>query len=677
MLNLKFLPVQFSLFMIVGIVLGYYNNMSLNHIFIISLILFSFLSFFYYRAVSSFNLPLFFGLITGVLFVLIGILNITMYKPKNQKKHYTNIYRSDDKMILEIDKRLKTSLFYFKYQARVIQVGDEYTKGKILIQIKKEDCNDTIKTGQIIFTKSTLTKINKALNPNEFDYRAYMRKQGVFHQIKLEKGNYKRLEIKIESINEIAFHVRRKINQKLKKYNFSKENLSLINALLLGQRQDISIETFNNFRNAGAIHILAVSGLHIGVILLLLNFLLKPLDNIRNGKKAKIILVVICLWFYALLAGMSASIVRAVSMFTAVAIGLAINRPSSIKNSLVVSIFFLLLFKPLLLFDVGFQLSYAAVFFIVWINPIFKKIAEPKTKIIRYFWQLLSISFAAQIGILPLSLYYFHQFPGLFFISNLFIIPFLGLILGLGILLIILALVNLLPQVLADLYELIIGLMSDVVTVVSQQESFIFQNISFSLLLMGAFYILILTTINWLHYREIKPLFYLFSSIIIVQITLLYEKNQVQKTREFIVFHQVKKTLIGIRVGNKLNLYEQEDSLSTKGSRIINSYRLKYSHLQIQKKEAVKNVMSINSKKLLIIDDSGVYKYSSYKPDFVLLTQSPKINLQRLIEEFHPKMIIADGSNYKSYTLLWEKTSKKNNTKFHSTRDDGAFIVSH
>jgi len=219
--------------------------------------------------------------------------------------------------------------------------------------------------------------------------------------------------------------------------------------------------------------------------------------------------------------------------------------------------------------------------------------------------------------------------------------------------------------------------MSDIIAVISQQESFIFQNISFSLFLMGAFYILILTTINWFHHREIKPLFYLFSSIIIVQITLLYEKNQVEKTSEFIVFHQVKKTLIGVRVGNKLNLYEQEDSLSIKGSRIINSYRLKYSHLQIQQNEAVKNVMNINSKKLLIIDNSGIYKNSSYKPDFVLLTQSPKINLQRLIEEFHPKVIIADGSNYKSYTLLWKKTSKKNNSKFHSTGDDGAFIVSH
>jgi competence protein ComEC len=85
--------------------------------------------------------------------------------------------------------------------------------------------------------------------------------------------------------------------------------------------------------------------------------------------------------------------------------------------------------------------------------------------------------------------------------------------------------------------------------------------------------------------------------------------------------------------------------------------------------------MNIHSKKLLIIDNSGIYKNISYKADFVLLTQSPKINLQRLIEEFNPKMIIADGSNYKSYTLLWEKTSKKNNTKFHSTGEDGAFIV--
>ena len=260
MLNLKFLPVQFSIFMIVGIVLGYYINISVSYIFIFALMLFSFLSFFYYRAASSFNLPLFFALIAGVFFVLIGILNITMYKPQNQKKHYTNIYTSNDKMLLEIGSRLKPSLFYNKYQARVIQVGEMNTKGKILINLKKDDYEDSIKTGDIIFTNTRLIEVNKALNPNEFDYQTYLKKQGVYHQIKLEKGNYKRLEIKVKSIYEIAFHVRSKINQKLKKYNFSKENLSLINALLLGQRQDISRDTFNNFKNAGAIHILAVSG---------------------------------------------------------------------------------------------------------------------------------------------------------------------------------------------------------------------------------------------------------------------------------------------------------------------------------------------------------------------------------------------------------------------------------
>ena len=94
-----------------------------------------------------------------------------------------------------------------------------------------------------------------------------------------------------------------------------------------------------------------------------------------------------------------------------------------------------------------------------------------------------------------------------------------------------------------------------------------------------------------------------------------------------------------------------------------------------KKKEAIKNVMNINSKKLLIIDNSGVYKNSTFKPDFILLTQSPKINLQRLIEEFHPKMIIADGSNYKSYILRWENTCKDFNIRFHCTAKDGAFIV--
>ena len=159
------------------------------------------------------------------------------------------------------------------------------------------------------------------------------------------------------------------------------------------------------------------------------------------------IIVVSLLWGFALVAGFSASVVRAVTMFTFVAYALYLNRPSNTFNILALSMFFiLLLINPMLLFQVGFQMSYAAVFAIVWIYPLLQRLWFPKNVVVRKLWQLLSVSVAAQLGVLPISLFYFHQFAGLFFITNLAIVPFLGLVLGMGILVIILSLLNLLPD---------------------------------------------------------------------------------------------------------------------------------------------------------------------------------------------------------------------------------------
>ena len=225
---------------------------------------------------------------------------------------------------------------------------------------------------------------------------------------------------------------------------------------MLGQRQDISKEIYNSYTQAGAIHILAVSGLHVGIILLLLNFIFKPLIYFKNGNYIKLIVIVLILWSYAVIAGLSASVVRAVTMFTAVAIGMHLKRPTNVYNTLTISAFFLLLFKPMFLFDVGFQLSYLAVLAIVIIQPMLEKLWKPKFKLIDFFWKIFTVTIAAQFGIIPVSLYYFHQFPGLFFLSNLVIIPCLGFILGFGILIIILGLLNLLPNFLASTFGFVI-----------------------------------------------------------------------------------------------------------------------------------------------------------------------------------------------------------------------------
>ena len=139
------------------------------------------------------------------------------------------------------------------------------------------------------------------------------------------------------------------------------------------------------------------------------------------------------LWSFAIISGLSASVVRAVTMFTAIVVATSFKRQTNTFQVLVVSMFFLLICKPHFLFDVGFQLSYTAVFAIVWLQPLWKQLWNPQSWFLKQFWSLLTVSLSAQLGVLPLSLHYFHQFPGLFFVANLTIIPVLGIILILGI----------------------------------------------------------------------------------------------------------------------------------------------------------------------------------------------------------------------------------------------------
>lgn len=160
------------------------------------------------------------------------------------------------------------------------------------------------------------------------------------------------------------------IQKSLRRYHFTEDELAVMNALLLGQRQEISKELSDNYSKAGAIHILAVSGLHVGIILLILSFLLKPLERVNKGKLIKLVLVILFLWFFAVLAGMSASVTRAVTMFSAIALGKFFNKRNAVEHSLIFSMFIILLWKPLFLFDVGFQLSYTAVFGIIWVQPV-------------------------------------------------------------------------------------------------------------------------------------------------------------------------------------------------------------------------------------------------------------------------------------------------------------------
>jgi competence protein ComEC len=463
------------------------------------------------------------------------------------------------------------------------------------------------------------------------------------------------------------------ITFKLKQHNFKPDELAIINALLLGQRQDISEEIYNSYTRAGAIHILAVSGLHVGIVLLLLSFVLKPVEYIRHGKTIKVLMILFFLWGFAIVAGVSASVTRAVTMFSIVAIAMHWKRPTNIYNTLAISMFILLLFKPMFLFDVGFQLSYLAVLSIVTIQPILYKIWKPKLKVFDFFWKILTVTIAAQFGVVPISLYYFHQFPSLFFISNLAIIPFLGFILGLGILVIFLAVLNVLPEFLASIYGQTINAMNLIVNWVSSQEQFLFRNISITLLQVIVCYLLIITFVKYITKRSYANLRLLLIAILILQSVFIYTAF-INSNEEFIIFHKSRYSLIGIKNGKNLLAYHDFDRLVMDKDKMITNFKIG-NFISKMEQDSMKTVYRIKDKNLMVIDSFGIYNVKSFKPNYVLLRNSPKINLNRLIDSLQPEMIIADGSNYKSYVNRWENTCKNKKLLFHSTSEKGAFII--
>ena len=676
MLNLNYLPVHFSLFLTLGIIIGNINDVSIISLLVAGVVTFLFLIYFYFRAERSYKRPIYFVIFTSFLFVNIGILSITIQKPQNQKKHYINHLTAKNRVILRIDKILKPNKFYNRYEAQIIQANNKETIGTVLVNIIRDSLRKKIDVDDLLYTSNHFKEVQKALNPYQFDFQKYLKRHRIYHQMALKKNDFFLLDASQKTLKGYGQTARERIMGELEKFNFLNNELAIVHALLLGQRQDISKEQFQQYRDAGAIHILAVSGLHIGIILLFLNFLFNPLERLKKGVTVKLIIIIFCLWSYAVLAGLSASVVRAVAMFSAVAVGLTSNRPTEVRNSLVISYFFLLLINPFYLYDVGFQLSYTAVFSIVWLQPFFSSFLKPKSKLFRYFWSLLTVTFAAQIGILPLSLFYFHQIPGLFFISSLAIIPFLGIILGLGFLVVVLALMQILPQYLANIYEIVLRTLNNFVAFISHQEAFIIQNISFSNLLLVASYAFLICCISWMKNRSIKNLSFVLIAILFIQGSLIIEKFQTESTNEFVLFHQNNNSVFGIRKGNTIEVYQKVNRLKSSTYSPLSSYRNKL-NLIIKRNLTNRNILKIDSKYFLIIDSTSVYNSLSLNPEIVILINSPKINLNRMIQILKPKTVIVDGSNYRSYVALWEKSCNDKEVKFYNTSVNGAFVYNY
>lgn len=677
MKSANYIPLHLLVGQIIGIMIGFSISLKIEFLISFIILIISILSVIFIISRRKLIKDTYFAIFTFLLFITVGILSSYITTNKNHKTHYTSFLSESNAAILVIDNVLKNNNYYYNYNASVTTINTKKCTGKIRLSVFKDSLSKSFDVGNIVYLNTVLDSVSSPKNPYEFNFKEYLAKQQIYHQITVKSDEVFLLETNKTSLKHLAYKLRNTIKNKLVFHGLKGDELSVTEALLLGQRQHISEEIIENYQNAGAVHILALSGLHIGIILLMLNFMLKPLLKLPHGKIIRLIITVVLLWAYAILAGLSPSIVRAVTMFTAVAFALV--NDESLKSTgtyriLIVSAFVLLLINPYYLTDVGFQLSYLAVFFIVWLQPLFNKLWKPRYKIIRYFWNILTVSFAAQIGVLPLSIYYFHQFPGLFFITNLLILPTLGIILGLGFISIILAFFDLLPTFLVHLYEMIIKLMNSVVDWVAHQEVFLFQNLQLSSLALFVCYVAIIFFFLWISNKKSFYLNVAMLMFISFQMILIHKKYTHQTYDEFVIFNTSKNSVLGSKRGLSFTINYASDSINLQNKNFIKTYLTNTKSIYKTSQKNNHNIYYFNDKNLLIVDSLGVYQLKDFKPTYVLLTNSPTINLERLINTLHPELIIADASNYKSYVRLWQKTCKNHNIKFHYTVTNGAFV---
>ncbi|WP_299108335.1 ComEC/Rec2 family competence protein [uncultured Tenacibaculum sp.] len=666
----SYTPTYFLVFLIIGIIIQFqWNIWCYTSIYVYTLLFILLLILFYLK---QRNTRVFFTILSSLLFVLIGVCLVFIQDTKNHKYYYKNYYEKNNFAVLTVQQVLKPNLYNHKYIAKVAQVNQQNTCGFVLVSIQKDSLLPLIREGQQLYLKPDFKELTSPLNPYQFNYKNYLAKQYIYQQIFTKYSDFKVLKPTVISINSISAKFRANIQLALKKHHFSSDVYAVINALLLGQRQSISKELQESYVNAGAIHILAISGLHIGIILWILSFFLKPLERLKYGKIFKTGLIICFLWCFAFIAGLSASVVRAVTMFSFVSIALISNRKQHIEHSLITSMIFLLFMKPLFLFDVGFQLSYVAVFGIVWVQPLLSSIWKPKFILTRKLWQLFTVSMAAQLGILPISLYYFNQFSSLFIISNIIIIPFLGSILAGGILIILLALINLLPQEVANIYEYIISLMNSIIYEIANQEVFLLKNIYLSFPKMLLWYGCIILTCQLIIHKRNKHLLYALCSIIALQLLSLIETRIKNTKEELIVFHKNKTSVIGVRKGKEMSFYNNSKS-SKFTQEMLNLYKT-HQNISISHLKKHSNILTFKDNVILIVDSLGVYNLSLKRP-LVLLQHSPKINLRRLITYLQPRCIVVDGSNYNSYVLRWKETCEQQKTPFYYTGKNGAYIL--
>lgn len=533
--------------MIAGILFGIYGDLKSYHWFLILATTLTALGVMLILSKSKPTLrkEFLFGVLTQFTFLLIGINLIVFKTAENKSTHYQRfVSENSDGYIVEVTEIPKEKPNSIQVIAEVKSVKKDSSKwisstGEVLLYFKKDSASKDILQGDKIYVQSNLQDIQPPQNPGQFNYKQYLSFNQIYQQGFVQSDDWTILSTGHFSILSYASALRDKLLKVLKNHGLSDDELAVASALILGYKDDLDNELKHSYSSAGATHVLAVSGLHVGIIFIAISFVLGVFDKKEKLTFTRLIIVLLILWSYATITGLSPSVVRAATMFSFVAVGKAFKRDSNIYNTLAGSALVLLVINPYLIMEVGFQLSYLAVLGIVYFQKIIYRRLLVENKILDYIWTITSVSIAAQLTTFPLGLLYFHQFPTYFFISNLVVIPAAMIIIGIGIGLFITSFIPLVANLFGFLLTWVIFGMNWVVKSIDQLPVSLIEGISITILECWLIYLMIILIATSKETRRLRYLNMGLALFVVFLIMDQYEDYRNDKHKE-IVFYSVK-----------------------------------------------------------------------------------------------------------------------------------------
>ena len=561
----------------------------------------------------------------------------------------------------------------FKSELLIKQVycpHKHYQTNEKMIAYFAKDCKvHNLRAGDKMLFKSKPAFVTNKGNPFEFDYKNYLARKRIYRQVYIPSHDYKTVAIEgCKPLRIFAKQLREKLLNIYRENHITDDEFAILSALTLGYKDELDKDVKNVFSSAGAMHVLAVSGLHVGIIYLIINFLFGFLKKRRIGRHIFMVLSIILLWIYALITGFSPSVLRAATMFSFIVIGENLRRPCNIYNTLSASAFFLLVLNPNLIFEVGFQLSYCAVIGIVFFQPKFHKLFQFNYWATDKLWGLFTVSLAAQLATFPFSIYYFNQFPTYAWLSNFIVIPaaFLFIYLSMGVLLF--SSIPLISEALGNLISYLIHLFYSLLSGFKNLPNYLIEDI----------------------YISLEQLYILFGTLIFLMLLIKYQKPR------YISF-----VLVSVCLFTCINVLQEFKAIHQKEIIIYNADKTKLIHLIDGKKNYILSDSPITEKTIYLIKTvqlnmkleppifihlNQYYKTSNLyvSPHIILfhgysilynpnLSLSPQLPIDAAIcNSIGQTKIIQAQTFISSNSKIW---STSNNKNFHPLLINGAYLV--